>query len=182
MRVFVLAAVTCLVACTGHTPAPSTGTPVVERVRMGGTQTGLRLSSTTVARADTVWTPIDRVWKAMPAVFAVLEVPIERFDAESNTIGNSALKLYRRLGKTPLTRYLDCGTTQIGPNADSYEVSLTVLTKLSRPPADTANTTVVTTVEAMARPIQFRGDFVRCSSKGALEARVIEILKVELAP
>ena len=172
MRACALLAVSCLVACTGHTPAPSTGTRENEQVRMGGAQTGLRLSSNTVARADTVWTPIDRVWKAMPAVFAVLEVPIERFDAESNTIGNSSLKLYRRLGKTPLTRYLDCGTTQIGPNADSYEVLLTVLTRLSRPRADTANTTVVTIVEAMARPIQFRGDYIRCSSKGAPSPRL----------
>jgi hypothetical protein len=182
MRACAILAVTGLIACAPQTHAPSTSTPESERVRMGGSPAMLRLSSSTVARADTVWLPIDRVWTAMPSVYAVLEVPIERFDAEASVIGNSSLKLYRRLGKTPLTRYLDCGQTQIGPNADSYEVLLTVLTKLSRPQADTANTAVVTTVEAMARPIQFRGDYVRCSSKGALEARVIEVLKVQLAP
>lgn len=182
MRSCAILAFAGLAACaSSHAPAATTST-TDERVRMGGTQTGLRLSSSTVARADTLWMPIDRVWKALPAVFAVLEVPIERFDAETNTIGNSSLKLYRRLGKVPLTRYLDCGSTQIGPNADSYEVALTVLTKLSRPPADTSNTTVVTTVEALARPIQFRGDYVRCTSKGALEARLAEVLKVQLTP
>ena len=182
MRPVAILAMTGIVACASQSHAPSTATPESERVRMGGQQTGLRLSSTTVARADTLWLGIDRVWKALPAVYAVLEVPIASFDAEANVIGNSSVKLYRRLGKTPLTRYLDCGSTQIGPNADSYEVFLSVLTKLSRPQADTSNTAVVTTVEATARPIQFRGDPVRCSSKGALEARVIEVLKVQLAP
>jgi hypothetical protein len=181
MRTIAALASICLAACAPP-QAPTTATPETERVRMGGTATGLRLSSNTVARADTVWTSLDRIWKVLPAVYGVLEVPIEKFDAESNTIGHSSLKLYRRLGKIPLTRYLDCGATQIGPNADSYEVLLTVLTRLTRPRADTSNTAVVTTVEAMARPIQFRGDYVRCTSKGALEARVVEVLKVQLAP
>jgi hypothetical protein len=182
MRCFAVLCVSVLAACA-PTSTPSTPSPESERVRIGGgTQSGLRVTSNTRAWIDTLWTPIDRVWKVLPSVYATLEIPIERYDSEANEIGNSALKLYRRLGKIPLTRYIDCGTTQIGPNADSYEVTLTVLTKLQKPKSDTSTTTVATTVEAMARPIQFRGDFVRCSSKGALEARLMEVLKVHLAP
>ena len=140
------------------------------------------MTSSTTARIDTLWSGLDRTWKVMPSVFATLEIPIESFNSETGVIGNSGLKLYRRLGKTPLTRVLDCGSTQIGPNADSYEVMLSVLTKIQRSRADTSNTTVATTVEATARPIQFRGDPVRCTSKGLLEARLLEVLKVHLAP
>jgi hypothetical protein len=140
------------------------------------------MTSNTVARVDTLWSGFDRTWKFMPAVFATLEIPIESYNSESGVIGNSGLKLYRRLGKIPLTRALDCGQTQIGPNADSYEVVLSVLTKVQRARGDTSNTTVATTIEAAARPIQFRGDPVRCSSKGLLEARIVEVLKVHLTP
>lgn len=182
MRTFAVLSLASLAACA-PTQTASTPTPESEQVRIGGgTPSGLRMVSNTTARIDTLWTPFDRVWKALPGVFAVLEIPIEQFNSEGGTIGNSGLKLYRRLGKIPLTRYIDCGTTQIGPNADSYEVLLTVLTKVQRSKADSNNTTVATTVEALARPIQFRGDYMRCSSKGALEARFAEVLKVQLSP
>ena len=182
MRPLVLLSLVSLAACA-PTHTPSTATPESESVRIGGgTPSGLRMTSNTLARVDTLWIALDRVWKVLPGVYATLEIPIEQFNSEAGTIGNSGLKLYRRLGKLPLTRYIDCGTTQIGPNADSYEVMLTVLTKLQRSRADSGITTVATTVEAMARPIQFRGDYVRCSSKGTLEARLMEVLNVQLAP
>jgi len=182
MRTLALLSLASLAACA-PTQTPSTLTPESERVRIGGgTPSGLRMTSNTAARVDTLWASLDRVWKVLPGVFATLEIPIEQFNSEAGTLGHSGLKLYRRLGKIPLTRYIDCGTTQIGPNADSYEVLLTVLTKVQRSRADSSNTTVATTVEAVARPIQFRGDYMRCSSKGALEARLAEVLNVQLAP
>lgn len=182
MRSLALMSLVSLAACA-PTPTPSTPAPESERVRIGGgSPSGLRITSNTVARVDTLWTALDRVWKVLPGVYATLEIPIEQFNSEEGTIGNAGLKLYRRLGNFPLTRYLDCGTTQIGPNVDSYEVMLTVLTKVQRSRADSNTTTVATSVEAMARPIQFRGDYVRCSSKGALETRLTEVLKVHLAP
>lgn len=183
MRPIAIVLVASLAACApAH--APATPIPEEQTVRVAGVtdKSGLRLTANTTARIDTIWAALDRVWKVLPAVYATIEVPIERFDAEASTIGNSALKLYRRLGKIPLTRYLDCGTTQVGPNVDSYEVLLTVLTKLHRSRTDSGTTTVATTVEGMAKPMQFRGEYVRCSSKGALEARVAEVLKVHLAP
>jgi hypothetical protein len=183
MRSFAVLAFIPLAACA---PSQSPGTPQPEdqtvRVRGMTDASGLRMTSNTMAKTDTLWTPFDAVWKALPSVYATLEIPIEQFNAETNTIGNSALKLYRRLGKFPLTRYLDCGQTQIGPNADSYEVMLSVLTTIRKARADSANTVVSTTVSGMARPIQFRGDYVQCSSKGALENRFLEVLKVQLSP
>jgi|SRR5687768_3789200 len=187
MRLVVIASLAMLVACASN-PAPSTGRPEEQTVRVSGVtggisgSTGLRLTSNTISRVDTLWTSFDRVWRELPAVFAVLEIPIEKFDASTNVIGHSAFKVYRRLGKFPLTRYLDCGSTQIGPNAESYEVMLTVLTRIERVRSDTSLTAVGTTVEAVAKPVQFRGDYSRCSSKGTLENRVMEILKIQLAP
>ncbi|MEX2153842.1 MAG: hypothetical protein WD825_10930 [Gemmatimonadaceae bacterium] len=140
------------------------------------------MTSTSTARVDTLWTQRDRVWEVLPAVYSALEIPIAQVDPDESVIGNPGLKLYRRLAKVPLMRYLDCGTTQIGPNADSYEVMLTVLTKVQRARPDTTTTTVGTIVEAMARPVAYKGEYVRCTSKGALEARLVEVLKVHLAP
>lgn len=183
MRSLVILSFAAVAGCASSKSSPPQ-TREAETVRISGATgaAGLRTTSSTVARVDTMWIKLDRIWKALPAVYGTLEIPIERFDAESNTIGNSNLKLYRRLGKVPLTRYLDCGSTQLGPNAESYEVLLTVLTNVRSLPPENDKTVVATTVAAVARPIQFKGDFVRCSSKGALEARLKEVLNVHFAP
>jgi hypothetical protein len=129
---------------------------------------------------DTLWVPLDRIWKVLPAVYGVLEIPIEHFNAEQNEIGHSALKLRRKLGEVELRKLVDCGNTQIGPNADSYDVTLTIITKLTKTKMDTSVTAVSTIVSGRARPVQFNGADVACKSKGQLEARIAEVLKVNL--
>lgn len=160
---------------------PGTPEPQAQHVRIDGRDSGLRLSSTRSARVDTLWVSVDKVWQTLPLVYGALDIPIERFDAEARVIGNSTLKVYRRLGKAPLTRYLDCGMTQIGPNAESYEIMLNVLTKITPSMSDSTITTVTTTVGATGRSIQFAGGVAQCSSKGTLEAQILEVLKVRLA-
>ncbi len=176
-------AVVVLTAC-GSQGGARAGSPEPQSVTIGqgNSASGLRMSSSGGAKVDTLWVPIDRVWKALPAVYGLLEIPIGTFDAEQNAIGNEDLKLYRRLGKTPLMRLIDCGTTQIGPNADSYEVRLSVLTTLQRSRSDTTKTTIATRVSALAKPVAFAGEYRPCTSKSALEQQLLTTLKVQLQP
>ena len=166
---------------TAETSVSPTSTVRVSSAPTGGGRTvGMSVGTATMARIDTVWVALDRVWKVMPAVYGVLEIPISELNAEQNIIGNAGMKVFKKLGEVPLTRYLDCGRTQIEQNAETYEVHLEVMTKLSKGPEGT--TTIGTTVEAQAKPIKFAGEYVRCRSKGTLEQRVAEVLKVNLQP
>ena len=45
---------------------------------------------------------------------------------------------------------------------------------------DSTVTTVSTIVAGRARPLQFKGADVTCKSKGQLEAKIAEVLKVNL--
>jgi hypothetical protein len=173
-----------LAACGTRQTAETSMTPTsTVRVAGAGASTsgrGMAIGTATQARIDTVWVALDRVWKVMPAVFGILEIPISELDAESNVMGNAGMKVFKKLGEVPLTRYLDCGRTQIEQNAETYEVHLEVMTKLTKGPEGT--TLIGTTVEAQAKPTKFAGEYVRCRSKGTLEARVAEVLKVNLQP
>ena len=117
--------------------------------------------------------PVDALWKVLPAVYDSLGIEITRRDPASHTLGNDGLRLRRRLGKVPLQRYLDCGSSQGGPNAESYDVHLTVRTRLQ--PGAAGHSRLSTTVQAQARPINFAGDWVRCTSKNQLEQRIAEL-------
>lgn len=184
MRLPALAVLLATAACGATQSATTASSPETERTAIPGASVrssgGLRLDATPTARLDTLWVPLDRIWKLMPAVYGLMEIPIERFNAEANEIGHSSLKVFRKLGETQLSKLIDCGNTQIGPNTETYEVLLTVITKLSKTKMDTNVTVVSTIVSGRARPTQFQGGYVACKSKGQLEARIAEVLKVNL--
>jgi hypothetical protein len=123
--------------------------------------------------------PVGKVWHALPAAFEQLGIPITQADDATHTMANGGLKLRRQLGTTPLSRYIDCGTTQIGENADSYDVYLTFTVHVDEEPSSGLGITH-TTFEAMARPIAFSRDYARCSSKGELEKRLVDAVKAQL--
>ena len=75
------------------------------------------------------------IWRALPAVFDSLEVPVSRIDPVEHVFGNEGVRIRKRIGGEAISRYFDCGTTQIGPNADSYDVMLILLTTLRAGPA-----------------------------------------------
>ena len=136
--------------------------------------------TTTTTGPDVASLPftIEQVWSALPMVMDSLNVPIAKVDPTQRVFGNESFKVRQRLGKTSLSRYFDCGATQIGPNADSYDVMMTVLVQLQ--PAGAAATTVSSTVQAMAKPVTFSQEYAPCSSKGELEARLLGFLKSQL--
>jgi hypothetical protein len=125
------------------------------------------------ARGGDVPAPIDRTWIALRAVYDSLHLPVATYDAATHTIESATLRLRRRLGDTPLSRYLNCGNAQGGTGADTYEVRLLVRTTLRA--ADSGGTSVLSFVNADARPITIAGDYARCSATGKLEERVVEL-------
>lgn len=79
----------------------------------------------------------------------------------------------------PLRRYVDCGGLAGAPNADSYDVTLSVVTEARK---DGANASIVPTlVEAVARPATSRGDAFRCVTLGALERRIADLARAKAA-
>jgi len=160
------------------TPAPETGGTSMRTIEVSGMAGKLNLSTSTATSSVAIASSLDKVWRVLPAALDSLGVPVSRMDAVKHVIGNEGFKLRVTLGKTPLSRYMDCGQTQIGANADSYDVYLTVLAQA----VDDGNggTTLSTTFDAAARPIAFSQDYSRCSSKGLFESRLADAVKKQL--
>lgn len=167
-----------LVACaSGHQGTDRTADQVVRVVGPGGGQVRIRASD--AARAHVIGHPVDRTWGALKAVFDSLEIPRDNLDDVQHVIGHSGTKAYRKLGIIPLTRIIDCGSTQGAPSADTYDVQIAVLTHLTRDKS--GMTAMTTTVEAVGRPMAFSSEYVRCSTKGELEATLVDLVTARLA-
>ena len=120
------------------------------------------------------------VWNVMASVFDSLGIAVGTLDPQKLVIGNSALKIHGRLGAVPLSRYIDCGQTQGFPSAETYDVHLSVLTQVS-PGKEPNTSSIATMVEAAARPMQFKGEYALCQTKGELETRIPRIALLRLA-
>jgi hypothetical protein len=147
-------------------------------MRVGG-RTGATVVATAVANVTNVPFTVDEVWRVLPAVYDSLAIPTALFDAKTHVISNQGSKVRQRLGKVPLSRYIECGTTQIGPNAESYDVQLSVTTRVD--PGTPTGARISTTVESAAKPVAFSQEYSRCSSKGELELRIADLVKARLA-
>jgi hypothetical protein len=173
-----------LMACaSANTPQSGPGTIPVETVRIQpGSGSGMTMSTipNVPSHAATVAYPLDRVWGAVRAAYDSVSVPVAIMETSTGTIGNGNLRVRRRLGTTMLSRYINCGSTQGGPSADTYEVQLSVSTTV-RPGTTAGTTTVTTSVEARGRPITISSEYTICTSTGALEARIVELVKGQLS-
>jgi hypothetical protein len=158
-----------LAACaTANGPVPS-GTETVRVSGAGGAMTA-EIHPSDALRGGDVAVPLDRAWAVMRAVYDSLHLPVAAFDPSSRTIESPMLRVRRRLGDTPLSKYLNCGDTQGGQSADSYEIQLLVRTTLH---THQDTTSILTNVSAEGRPITLSGDYTRCISTGNLENRVL---------
>ena len=162
----------CLAACAGSGGTPRPERETVRIVDTGGvTQMTTYHSEAWVTRE--LPASVDALWNVLPAVHDSLGIPITLRDAARHTIGNDGLRVRSRLGKVGLQRYLDCGSTQGGPNAETYEVYLVLRTQVL--PGANAGSRLSTSVQAEARPVNFASDGVRCTSKNTLEKAIADL-------
>jgi hypothetical protein len=118
--------------------------------------------------------PIDSVWMALPRVYEMLGIPDVGAEPTQRIYGSMDFRARRIEGKR-LSTYIDCGmgTTAV-PNADDYQVTMSVLTRLT--PGQDNGTMAITTVRATARPRATNRNPVSCQSKGTLESRVADLV------
>jgi hypothetical protein len=176
MRALVLLSLIGLSACASGKGDPVTsGRPESVPIFAGS---DIRMTTSTVPHATTLAFPLERVWKALPAVYDSLSLALTVLDAKQHLIGNEGFKLRQKLGTVALSKYIDCGSAQLSPSADSYDVFLSVVTTL-RPNA-WGGTELATTIEAAARPMTFAQEYSRCRSTGVLEKRLADLVKLAL--
>lgn len=185
MRGFALLSLVTFAACAsgaGGTTSSGSGAPQTTRVTGGGglnTGGAIRMNASDAASVTRVGFPLDVVWRALPAAYDSLKIPLTTLDPKAHHLGNEGLKIRQRLGNVALSKYIDCGQAQIGPSADSYDVYLNVTTTLTA--RSGAETEVSTIVESAAKPLSFGQDYTRCTSKGTIENAISAIVAAKLS-
>jgi hypothetical protein len=179
MRVVVLFVFAALTGCSSTSAVQSAPVPQTVRVAGGGGGAiAMGMSSTPAdSRATTISASVADVWRVLPAAFESLNIPLSTVDSVTHSVGNTGFNLRRRLGSIPLVRLIDCGTTQGGPSAETYDIHMSVISQVR---ASDAGTVISTTVEPMGKPAAFSGEYIRCSSTGALESRIADAVKSRL--
>lgn len=175
MRRLVLALSVMVVGCASSNGV-SQSSPTMETMHVQpafGTPMAVAMIHEESSNGGSVPVAMDQAWLALRTVYDSLGIPIATLDPATHTIGNSSFKIRRKLGNVSLSKYINCGTMQGAPSADSYDIVMTVMTTARR---DGAKTLVMTTVEGQGRPVSLSGDYVRCSSTTALETRIVEMV------
>lgn len=175
MRIAILSLV-ALAACTSAASTADPSAPSVQTIRAEGMAGSLKITgAVTDASATPLNVSADDAFQVMPLVYDSLSIPKTWLEPKQFMISSQGFKVRARLGKTSLSRFINCGQTQIGNNADSYDVFMTVTSKLV--PNGTDAATLSTTVEASAKPLSFNQEYAPCSSRGELEHRIGELAK-----
>ena len=164
-----------LAAACSAGPAPDVATtPVTTRIGLGaGGAVNLRQSMDQVAIAAELRIPADSAFALLRAVYAELQLAVGRDDPRSRTVAVVGAKVRRRLGGVPLTRYLDCGAKYNIPNAETYDVELSITSQIT--PKEDGSSQVTTLVQAAANdPVHGTDNQVNCTSLSALEMRIAD--------
>ncbi|HEX7938790.1 MAG TPA: hypothetical protein VF483_07330 [Gemmatimonadaceae bacterium] len=163
-------------ACASAASSADPSAPRVQVIQADGVAGSLKIVG---AVTDASSTPLnvgaEEAFQVMPLVYDSLSIPKTWLEPKQFMISSQGFKIRARMGKTVLSRYIDCGSTQIGNNADSYDVFMTVTSKLVPNGKDAS--TLSTTVEASAKPLSFNQEYANCSSRGELERRVADVAK-----
>jgi hypothetical protein len=165
----------CATSGAGSSPPPST-TDV--RIVTGQKEQVMSTGSSVVEGVATVNAPIDKVWAVLTPTYDSLAIPLTAIDPATHAVANGGFITHRRLGKARLSEYLNCGNSQGGPSADTYEINLAITTRLASAPS--GGTVVTSVVNAAGKPASLSGDYIPCGTTGQLETRIVRQIEALL--
>ncbi|MBM4185988.1 MAG: hypothetical protein FJ206_01625 [Gemmatimonadetes bacterium] len=146
------------------------GTPMSQQVPVARDRLHPRAIDTLGAEA-VVPVPPNQVWKILAAVYTDLGLEVNFREAGNFRLGSCYQRVRTRLGKERLSAFVDCGSTRSVPNADQYEVALTVLTTVR--PNSSGTTSLFTFVLGVGLDNSGAASGrIWCYSQGALEERI----------
>ena len=166
-----------LVAIAGCASGTSIATEQSHNITTGGGGF-LQVTGSDAPKMSVLKLPLASVWRVLPSIYDSIGVEISELDHTNHIIGNTGLKVRKKLGNRSLSELMDCGNAQGYPSADTYDIQLSIRTQVEAR-AD-GGTTMGTIVQAVGRPVAFSGEYVKCLSKGTLEVTIQDALKARL--
>lgn len=180
-----IAAVAGLTGCaSAGSSDPELGpSTVVSTAALAGGVDGVsavNLFNTATTSETMVAGSVDATWAALQSVYASLEIPLAMRDETKKMLGNNGFRTRRKVGPVPMYRALDCGGESGMPNAETYDINMDISSMVL--PATDGTARLQTLVQATAqRATGNNPNPVRCTSMGALEERIGEMVQKIIA-
>jgi len=153
-------------ASSGSSPDPGIAPPT-ERVVAADTHGAYRTTVPPNTKAHLPVSP-SRVFDALKSVYEELGVPPAINDPATGRFGNTDFWKTRKLGTEPISHYLNCGESIMGPAADNYRIYFSVISQVH--PDGKGETDLETSFTAQARNMEgTTSDRVACGTTGRLE-------------
>jgi hypothetical protein len=158
---------TLLAACASS--ATQTGT---HTDRVIDTNAGARVAEDVpVTSETTVNASPDSTLAALDAAYSELGIEVKLRDSKTGEIGNRKFSKVNSLAGQSLSSYVGCGWTSVGPAADNYRITMSLVSRVT--PNGTGSS-VETRLTAFGEDISSKGT-VSCATRGRLERRVHEL-------
>jgi hypothetical protein len=124
----------------------------------------------TLGLESSVQVTVAKAWEVLPAVYHDFGLDINFREPEAQRLGTCYQDVRNRLGKVPLSTFIDCGEDRGMASADRYEIQLTVLTTVKSAP--NGETSLFTFVLGVGRDPSSSTNRRWCYSQGVLESRI----------
>ncbi len=115
----------------------------------------------------------DSVFTLLRKIYPDVGVDVKLFDPAKGEIGNRNFSKYYNLKGVALHNFVGCGTTATGPSADTYRVTMSLVSYVF---PDSTGSNVSTRLEAKADDTGLSKGMVSCLTTGMLEERVNGLL------
>jgi hypothetical protein len=113
----------------------------------------------------------DKMLAALNAAYADLGIEVKLWDPPNGQVGNKNFTKMYRLAGSSLSTYVGCGLTTNGEAADSYRVTLSIVSHVS---PDVGGSRVLTTLSAFAEDLASSKGTISCETRGILEQKVLQ--------
>jgi hypothetical protein len=161
---------------TAANPTPTTITPITQRVVTPTSNININTVDVNAGYTQLIVGSMDAAWTALNVTYGELKIPIGTLVDGQHLIGNDAYKVRRRIGRLPMQQILDCGNAQGIPNAETYDIMMSISSTLTTNPKGGLN--LITRIDATGKSPNFSRDAsVACHSSGALEKEIAELVR-----
>ena len=115
-------------------------------------------------------TPLE-VFRRAQSVYGTLKLKMNLADSVGGIMGNTGFNHSGALAGQRMSYWLGCGTGMMGPNADRWRVTMSILTSVEPASQDTSRvrTVIIATARNMA---EGSADPANCNSTGKLEETI----------
>lgn len=166
-----------VIAVIGCATAPAIPPTQTDRVVVT-TETQILRGSEGAVMSVVVKAPPTKVLVALLSAYSDLGIEVRLYDPSAGQVGNRDFSSVHRLAGERLSKFVSCGQILMGQAADSYRVTMSMVSQVTPRGGET---TLETWLTASARDLATSSSSASCVSTGALETKLNELVLQHIA-